>query len=1617
MKRILAIDDKDDNLTTIKAIIKSQMPDCEVLTALSGIDGVELAKSEQPDIILLDIIMPIIDGYETCKRLKTYELTKHIPVIMLTAIKTDMQSRVKALDLGADAFLSKPIDSIELIAQIKVMLRIKRAEDKLRAEKDLLEVIVFDRTKSLKESEQKYRTLYEFAPIPYQSLNEDGSIADINPAWLKLLGYKREDVIGQLYEDFVHPDDKVILKSNFPILVERGIVHEVSFRLRHKQGYYLDISLEGRSGYHPDGSFKNTYCIFQDITERKKAERKLRESEEFKNRLIDSSNDCIKVLDPEGNLIFMSAGGQRLLEIKDLSKYINKSWTDFWKGSDNKAAIEAISKAKKGEIGEFRGYCETASGKPKWWDVIVTPINDGQGNLNSLLAISRDVTKQKQDQEEIRKSEERYKNFITQVSEGVFRIELSEPMSTALPVEEQIDFMLDHIVLAECNQTYLQMFGYKNQDEILGKSPLAYLGGIAKANYREMLRHFITSGYRSENMEIAEQDSNGGLKYFSNNSVGIIENDHLVRVWGTQSDITKRKSTDKELLKLSNAMEQSPVSIVITDTNGTIEYVNPKTTEITGYTFKELIGGNPRILKSGEQNAELYKNLWSTISSGKKWVGEFHNKKKNGELFWEHASISPILNEKGEITNFLAVKEDITERKLSEKALKESLLNFQLIFENSPIGIYMAKKNGEIIDTNQTLLTILGSPSIEATKAINVLKFPPLVENSYADKFKRCVEKGITIEFEMDYKSKWGKLTTLHSFLVPLKDSDGQVSNVYTLIEDITERKRSERIQNILFKISNAVNSTESLEQLIAYIRKELGTIIDTTNFYLALYDEKTNSLTLPFFADKYDNYTKLPAEKTITRYVIETKTSLLADLSDLEKLEQEGLIARHGADSLIWLGVPLKVEGEVIGVLAVQSYTDKNAYGESDKKMLEFISDQISVAIYRKKADELINKSEKRFNLAMRASNDGLYDWDFLTDEVYYSSRWKNMLGYSDEELPNELSVWKKLSHPQERDLSLDSLQEAVKKKVERYNVEFRMKHKLGHWVNILSRALIIYDEEGRAIRAVGTHSDLTEDKKAAQDLKEAKEKAEESEWQLRLKNEELNNKNTFIQTILDKLPIGLALNKIDGGDATYMNKKFEEIYGWTTKEINSIASFFEKVYPDEKYRNQLMERVMADINSGDPNRLHWENIFITRKDGSKGVVNSVNISLKEQNTMVSTVMDITDLYQIQNDLVKAKEKAEESDRLKSAFLANMSHEIRTPMNGILGFTSLLKEPDLTSDEKDSYIKIIEKSGARMLTTINDIVDISKIEAGQMEINYSDFSLNKQIEFLYSFFKPETDKKGIKLSFHTALANNEDRIHSDLVKVNAIYTNLIKNAIKYSHKGSIEFGYQIEESDRIPMIQFYVKDCGIGIPKERQEAIFERFVQADIEDKQVYEGSGLGLAISKAYAEMLGGKIWLESKEKQGSQFYFSIPYRKENKTIQNEQDLITDASIVEEKRKLHILIAEDDLTSGIYLNTLLKNLAKEIHIVKTGKEAVEACKKNKDIDLILMDIKMPGMSGYEATRQIRTFNKNIVIIAQTAYALSGDRKLAIDAGCNEYITKPINKKGLLELLWKHFK
>ncbi|MEA4935645.1 MAG: response regulator [Paludibacter sp.] len=534
----------------------------------------------------------------------------------------------------------------------------------------------------------------------------------------------------------------------------------------------------------------------------------------------------------------------------------------------------------------------------------------------------------------------------------------------------------------------------------------------------------------------------------------------------------------------------------------------------------------------------------------------------------------------------------------------------------------------------------------------------------------------------------------------------------------------------------------------------------------------------------------------------------------------------------------------------------------------------------------------------------------------------------------------------------------------------------------------------------------------KLLQFFKQENERRKKSEAALKNSEEQIK----LFKQAVDSSSVVITITDVEG-KIIYANPYFLKTTGYSYEEIlgNNPRILKSGHQPKEFYKD-LWDTILSGkvwigeiLNKKKNGELYWVKAVISPILNSKGIITNF-VAVKE---------NITQSRQMMEDLMKAKEKAEESDKLKTAFLANMSHEIRTPMNGILGFAELLKEPGLTVEDQQKYIRIIERSGVRMLNIINNIVDISKIEAGLMDVKIQESDINEQIDYIYTFFKPEVEAKGIQLMHKEALSKNNAVILTDREKLFAILTNLVKNAIKYSEKGCIEFGYVASAGtgDEPETLTFYVKDTGIGIRKDKIDIIFDRFRQVSEGSNRNYEGVGLGLSITKAYVEMLGGKIWVESEEGLGSCFYFTLPYRTSSGEVVEKQN----KKIFSDKKKgkianLKILIAEDDETAEWLLSTTLKSLSSSILAAKNGAEAVELCRNHPDIDLIMMDIRLPGMDGYEATRIIRTFNKKVIIFAQTAYGLSCDRNNSIGAGCNEHISKPINKNDLQKLIYKYF-
>jgi len=480
---------------------------------------------------------------------------------------------------------------------------------------------------------------------------------------------------------------------------------------------------------------------------------------------------------------------------------------------------------------------------------------------------------------------------------------------------------------------------------------------------------------------------------------------------------------------------------------------------------------------------------------------------------------------------------------------------------------------------------------------------------------------------------------------------------------------------------------------------------------------------------------------------------------------------------------------------------------------------------------------------------------------------------------------------------------------------------------------------------------------------------------------------------------------------------------------EMGNLKAQFSKGMQIKEFSKNYENPILT--KTGEELHISWYNIVLKSDVKEELGIASIGVNITERKMHEKMLEEKNVEIKAQNEGYKkinqelqiALERAEESDRLKSAFLANMSHEIRTPMNSILGFSDLLKESKPTNDKQDRYIGVIENSGKRMLNIINDILTISKIESGIMDINKSEFNINEQIESIYASFKNEIEQKGIDFTYKNALSESETMINNDGEKIHAVLINLIKNAIKFTNHGAIEFGYNLKTNGVPAELEFFVKDTGGGIHPVQMEVIFERFRQGSELLTRNYEGAGLGLAISKAYVEMLGGKIWVESKEEnlisgnEGSTvFYFTIPYDIKPNKKKDMQNVTSLTGKKHSARDLKILIVEDDVVSEDMLEIMIEDYCKAPLVAKNGFEAVQLCKENPDIDFILMDIKMPELNGFEATKLIREFNKDVIIFAQTAYALPGDREKTIAAGCNDYISKPYSQSQLTELIQKHF-
>lgn len=479
--------------------------------------------------------------------------------------------------------------------------------------------------------------------------------------------------------------------------------------------------------------------------------------------------------------------------------------------------------------------------------------------------------------------------------------------------------------------------------------------------------------------------------------------------------------------------------------------------------------------------------------------------------------------------------------------------------------------------------------------------------------------------------------------------------------------------------------------------------------------------------------------------------------------------------------------------------------------------------------------------------------------------------------------------------------------------------------------------------------------------------------------------------------------------GKFLFVNKQGIEMFGYSEEDLKKGKTIYDMVIPEEA------EHVKANINSIIRGNKHDDNVFIARrKDGTTfpfQVHSNVVYKDKKPIGMRGIGIDISQQKRIENELIAAKLKAEESDKLKSAFLSNMSHEIRTPLNSIIGFSNLLLDDSLEKEVKEEYQNYIQRSSEYLLNLVNDILDFSKIESGQLTINKCFFNLNELINELHAHFTKEKNKNGkqsVSLLCNNKEASEDIYFYSDPLRIKQILSNFIDNALKFTDKGYVQFGFSIEKENEI---LFTITDTGVGINDDDKPFIFKRFYKLNSGKGKLYPGSGLGLSICKHLIKHLGGNIGFLSEKDKGSQFYFTVPGEIKLRSKQAESVISQNTANTYNWKEFTILIAEDERMNFYFLQAILSKTGIHIIHAQNGIEAIELI-KNQPVDLVLMDIQMPLMNGNEAIVEIKKNHPHLPVIAQTAHAMVGDRESILNSGFDNYISKPIDKTRLFELI-----
>lgn len=905
-------------------------------------------------------------------------------------------------------------------------------------------------------------------------------------------------------------------------------------------------------------------------------------------------------------------------------------------------------------------------------------------------------------------------------------------------------------------------------------------------------------------------------------------------------------------------------------------------------------------------------------------------------------TFNPIRDNKQIIQGINVNSYDISGYKSFENELLERERNLQLVIQSVDELLIEVSENGTVLNFWNKPNALITSNEIVFSKTTLNEIFVPEFRNIVHDHFQKVFVSGESHVMEISHNEEWFQLR-----FMPFAIEDHK--RISIRIENITIRKDQEL---------TTFRSKEFLKTLI-------------------------ENLPVGIFAKDVDNDLRY----TLWNHELE-KMFGISEHQVLGKTDFDVFNVNDEIDDFADTDTMVIESGEplLIDNLNVNTYDGKIVartikiplFNEQGKisQIIGILEDITDIKIAQ---DDLLN-AERRWNFALSGSRDGVWDLNLLTREIYYSPTFKRMLGYSEEEFQNSTKFWESLVHPDDINRVVNLFQEHIKGDSEYYQDEYRIKKKDGSYTWVIDRGKIAeYDEFNLPIRFIGTVTDIS--------------------YLKNLESRSINNER-FLENLNQNINEAIYRSTLDKG-LIYVNKSFLEMFGFESIEEANQKSV-DMLYATPGLRMAMLRMLEID------GQVNNKEVLFKKKNGQLfwGLISTIKTYGNDNQIYFDgAIRDISNIKQIEDQLLKAKEEAEEASKAKGLFLSTMSHEIRTPMNAVIGLTNLLLHEN-PKDEQLENLQTLKFSAESLMYLLNDILDFSKIEAGKIELENTEFNLAQLLVNIRQTFIVKADEKNIKLSLLLDPLVPQIVI-GDPIRIAQIISNLVSNAIKFTEKGEVLISLTvIEQSEHFSKVHFRISDTGIGIPAEKLPYIFEQFMQASSDTTRKFGGTGLGLAITKKLIEIFGSSIEVESEIGEGTTFYFDLQL---NLTSDNK-------SLIEPHKKkvdfeplsgMRILLVEDNKVNTFVAARFLLNWGVNYEVAENGLEALSLLADNK-YDLILMDLQMPVMDGYECTLAIRKKDKVTPIFALTANAFNDVKSRVLSAGMNDYITKPFDPDEL---------